>query len=375
MKNGTSPIPRRTLKRRGEIVMKDIKNLLVNCFLLMLAILLFFLLAEGITRLVMPNSVKIRLMHQLDEKLGYRLVPNYAINYQTFDFTSSIKINSEGLRDREYPKTKDPKTFRILVLGDSFTLGLGVNIEESYPKVLETMLNQSSKGSGARTYEVINAGVDGYGTEQEYLYLQELLQRYEPDLVIVGFYSNDVVDVMNGIPAAITKQKLKNRFYFLSYLRGIQILLQTATVMKKNFSTSIGGVFAPYQENYSPQFKKAFDRTEGYLVKIRDISRSRGAKTIIVIIPLCFEIDRGEWKKKALGHLYTDDFFNKNMTKLSDTITEFGKLENIPTLPLLPVFRTSKVRPVYFARDSHWTRDGHRIAAESIFKYLQKGIL
>jgi hypothetical protein len=237
------------------------------------------------------------------------------------------------------------------------------------------MLNQSSKGSGARTYEVINAGIDGYGTEQEYLYLQELLQRYEPDLVIVGFYSNDVADVMNGIPAAITKQKLKNRFYLLSYLRGIQILLQTEAVMKKNFSSSIGGVFAPYQENYSPQFKKAFDRTEGYLVKIRDISRSRGAKTVVVIIPLCFEIDRGEWKKKGLGHLYTDDFFNKNMTRFSDTITEFGKLEKIPTLPLLPVFRTTKVRPVYFARDSHWTREGHRIAAESIFKYLQKGIL
>lgn len=355
--------------------MKNIRNLLANGFLLLLTLLLLFLLAEGITRLVMPNSVKLRQMHQLDEKLGYRLVPHFAMNYQTSDFTSSIKINSEGLRDREYPKTKDLKTFRILVLGDSFTFGLGVNIEESYPKVLETMLNQSSKGSGARTYEVINAGVAGYGTEQEYLYLQELQQRYEPDIVIVGLYSNDVDDVMKGIPAAITKQKLKNRSYFLSYLRGIQILLQTETFMKKNFSSSIGSIFEIYQDKHTPQFEKALHMTKGYLLKIRDFSRSRGARTLVVIIPFCFEIDSVEWERKGIGHLYTDDFFNKNMARFSESFMEFGKSKKLPTLPLLPVLRSTKLRPVYFTRDPHWTREGHRIAAESIFTYLQKGLL
>jgi hypothetical protein len=130
---------------------------------------MLFLLAEGVTRLVMPDSVKLRLMHQPDEKLGYTLVPNYTMTHQTSEFSVSIKINSEGLRDHEFPAKKDPMIYHILVLGDSFTFDVGVNAEESYPKMLEAMLNKASRGKAARTYEVINAGVEGYGTEQEYL--------------------------------------------------------------------------------------------------------------------------------------------------------------------------------------------------------------
>ncbi len=102
-----------------------------NILLLIGGMFTFFLLAEGVTRLVMPNSVKLRLMHQSDERLGYRLVPNYEMRHQTSDFDTFIKINSEGLRDYEHRKDENSTTFRILVLGDSITFGLGVNIEES----------------------------------------------------------------------------------------------------------------------------------------------------------------------------------------------------------------------------------------------------
>ncbi len=314
----------------------------------------------------MPDSVKLRLMHQPDEKLGYALVPNYTMAHQTSDFSVSIKINSEGLRDHEYPAKKEPKLYRILVLGDSFTFGVGVNAEESYPKLLEAMLNKASRGNTAIRYEVINAGVEGYGTEQEYLYLRKLQLRYEPDLVIVGLHSNDIDDVMKGIPAAFKKQRFKNRFYFISYLRRLQILL-TESFTKKFI---LENILAIYQDHYSPEFERALRRTEGLLVDIRDFSRSRGAKALVVIIPSCLEIDRTEWEKKGFGHLYNDRFFTNNMGKFSDTFTEYGKSRKLPTLPLLPVLRNSSVRPIYFTRDPHWTREGHRIAAESIFTYL-----
>jgi lysophospholipase L1-like esterase len=334
----------------------------------------FFLLAEGVTRLIMPNRVRLKLMHQADERLGYRLVPNYETRHQTSDFDTFIKINSEGLRDYEHRKDKDSTTFRILVLGDSITFGLGVNIDESYPKLLEAMLNQNLTGGAQKKYEVINAGVDGYGTAQEYLYLQELGNRYRPDLVIVGLNYNDVGDVMTGIPFTFTKTRIVEHFYVLSYLKSLRILLKK---MKKIYSKGLPmGFFQIYQDQYTPEFEKGLLKTKEYLVKIRDFSYSMGSKMHIFIIPLCFELGRSEWEKRRFGHLYSDEFFDKNMHKCSEIFTEFGKVEKIPTLPLLPIFRKSKEGPFYFARDMHWNKKGHRLAAESIYNFLkEKGLL
>ena len=115
--------------------------------------------------------------------------------------------------------------------------------------------------------------------------------------------------------------------------------------------------------------------SEEYLAKIRDVSQSMGAKTFIVIIPSCFEVDRSEWEKRGLGSLYSDDFFNKNMTRFSERFTQFGTIRKISTLPLLPDLRNSRIRPLYLSRDSHWNKDGHRLAAEAIYNYLKEGIL
>lgn len=350
--------------------MTTIKKVLLNSLLLIITLLTLFILAEGVTRLIMPNMVKLRLMHKPDEKLGYRMVPNYEMTHQTSDFTASVKINSEGLRDHEYPPEKDPKVFRVLTLGDSFTFGVGVNLDESYPKVLEALLNRRPIHGGVRKYEVINAGVEGYGTTQEYIYLGELLRRFSPELVIVGLHSNDVTDVMEGIPSATSKNKLKNRFYFLSYLRGLQLISYKAFGIGVNKR-----LFEIYRYPYSPKLERALQMTKDYLVNIRDHSKSSGAKTLIVIIPSSIELDKSEWEKKGFGRLYTDDFFAGNMGRFSETFTEFGRVSDIPTLPLLPILRSSKVRPLYFAQDAHWTKEGHRLAAEAIYDYLKEGSL
>lgn len=347
--------------------MKKPVEILSNGLLLLITLFCLLIAAEGVTRLIMPNMVKVRLMHKPDEKLGYRLVPNYEMTHQTSEFSTPIRINSEGLRDHEYPAEKDPNVFRILVLGDSFTFGVGVNIEDTYPKVLETEFNRRSTDAKHKRFEVVNAGVQGYGTLQEYLYLQELLRRFSPDLVIVGLYCNDVADVMAGIPSATFRNKLKNSFYFLSYLRGLQLLAFR--------SLGIGAqkrLFDIYQSPLTPQLDKALQLTREYLLKIHDDSRLYGARTLIVIIPASLEIDKSEWEKRGFGHMYTDEFFVKNMGRFSDTFTEFGSRNGIPTLPLLQVFRHNKSQHLYFDRDPHWTKEGHRLAAETIYNYLEK---
>jgi GDSL-like Lipase/Acylhydrolase family len=101
-----------------------------------------------------------------------------------------VRINSLELRDRrEYDLAKGPRTFRILVLGDSVTFGHGSVY--SYPELLERRLVAWRSDID---WQVWNAAVPGYNTSQELAHLLEVGDRFRPDLVIVGFYENDLVD-------------------------------------------------------------------------------------------------------------------------------------------------------------------------------------
>jgi hypothetical protein len=103
-----------------------------------------------------------------------------------------VHINSLGLRDaREYALVKQPNTFRILVLGDSVTFGHGSVYEHTYPYLIEQRLKAWRPDVD---WQVWNAAVPGYNTSQELAHLVEVGPRFDPDLVIVGFYENDLLD-------------------------------------------------------------------------------------------------------------------------------------------------------------------------------------
>jgi lysophospholipase L1-like esterase len=109
-----------------------------------------------------------------------------------------VKINALGFRDdRSYSLAKPAGTFRVLVLGDSVTFGHGALWETTYPYLLEQRLREWRPDVN---WQVWNLGVPGYNTSQELAYLEDVGSRFDPDLVIVGFYANDLVD--NALPTA-----------------------------------------------------------------------------------------------------------------------------------------------------------------------------
>jgi lysophospholipase L1-like esterase len=91
------------------------------------------------------------------------------------------------------------------VLGDSFTFALGVRFEDLYAQQLERRLNAAHT---PRRFQVINAGVAGYNTRQELIYLTSEGLSLEPDLVVVGFYWNDLVGNEAPLPDAATTPKI-----------------------------------------------------------------------------------------------------------------------------------------------------------------------
>lgn len=124
-----------------------------------------------------------------DPVLGQRL----AANYDGWFAGVPAHTNSFGFRDtREYALPKVPGTFRILVLGDSVTFGHGALYETTYPYLLEQRLRSWRQEV---KWEVWNLGIPGYNTAQELAYLNEVGERYAPDLVIVGFFLNDFTGV------------------------------------------------------------------------------------------------------------------------------------------------------------------------------------
>jgi hypothetical protein len=156
-----------------------------------------------------------------------RLAPNYSGWFAGVP----VHINSLGLRDeREYPIVKRPNTFRILVLGDSVTFGHGSVAAHTYPRLLEDDLRAWRPDVD---WQVWNAAVPGYNTSQELAQLLDLGPVAKPDLVVVGFYENDVTDNFDvaapgraTVIASRIRALTQEHFYSFDLYRKVWLTLQ-----------------------------------------------------------------------------------------------------------------------------------------------------
>ena len=126
--------------------------------------------------------------------LIFRLAEDHAgrIPLGTSRKTVPYRTNADGFRDPD-ARRRRPGVPRVLVLGDSFTFGWGVLDEQPYPQRTETLLRAQGLD-----VEVINAGIPGYNTEQEAHLLDELMPRYQPDLVVLSYVVNDAEPQANA---------------------------------------------------------------------------------------------------------------------------------------------------------------------------------
>jgi hypothetical protein len=126
---------------------------------------------------------------EYDEILGWKGKAFANGIYREPGRSFSVRLNSHGLREREVSFEKTAGTIRVLVLGDSQTWGLGVEQNERFSEILEDLLRHRRVNA-----EVINFGIPGFGTDQEFLLFTQLGVQYRPDITIVGFYWNDLFE-------------------------------------------------------------------------------------------------------------------------------------------------------------------------------------
>lgn len=177
-----------------------------------LLVIFGFVLVEIILRIV---GISFPIFDAYDYDRAIKLMPGKEGRYDK-EGSGYLKINSLGYRDSEHTREKPPGVFRIAVLGDSFTEARQVELEETYWKRLETILNSNASGHSNARIEVLNFGIGGYGQSEELLTLKHDILLFSPDLVLVGFFSgNDLINNLESLSVSIRGESIRPFFVLI----------------------------------------------------------------------------------------------------------------------------------------------------------------
>ena len=376
----TGAVERRAAGRSGPL------HLLLHLVLVIAGVVFTLGAAEVVLRLSTPREIMRYFFVAPDATLHHRFIPGAVGRYQSTEFNTSYRISSAGLRDREFAVPKPAGIFRILMLGDSFTEGDGVEAQETFSKRLESML---AGRFGEGHVEVVNAGVGSYSPLLEYLYLTKSGLALAPDMVILNYDLSDAFDDITysklarftpgGIPLGAAapdaegenpgvlvrvKDFFKDHTRLYNFIR-VRIDRYLEGVRHEgNFSGDIRyDKYAMLRGNYHGTAAD-WNLSERYLLMIRDTLRSRGIDFVVNVYPYGMQVSTKEW---AVGRRFwgfmPDTLYS---TWPQDHIERFCRDNGIGAINMCAGFRDTArtVFPLYWPDNGHWKPRGQLVAAE-----------
>ena len=347
---------------------------------------------------------------------GWTLDPGGEAFQRTKDYGVTVRINAKGLRDQPHDYEPEAGVFRIIVLGDSFMEAYQVPLEDSLPYRLQERLGQ-------RRVEVINLGVGGYGTAQQYLYLRDEGLRYRPYVVVMAFFTgNDVQnnsrplqellwgadalkafgrpyahvgelesDILWELPDSKRLTQVAKRRRQKRARLGYRIVKQIQpAVLFGAFEAAVAaaGLDAPGKRTYEPDalFGWAFRREHGaedvwdeawlvtqrLILETQRLAASHGARFALLIVPTNFQVERDSLRdlEAAFPSLDFDS------TRINRALARFASSSGVPILDLTDSFVEANEREpasLYHQReDKHWNAQGHELAAAELERFLER---
>jgi len=247
-----------------------------------------------------------------------------------------VNINSDGLRDMEYPVLRDNK-YRIIFLGDSLTFGWGVEQEDTFQYILEESLNAN------RPTEIINFGTGNYNTEQEVNLFIEKGLKYKPDKVVLFYFIND---------AEITPEK--SGLWFLGYSKFISFYWSRINSLINNYSPSKS--FKDYYSSLYEEDQEGWVNAKKAIIRLKDICQREGIQLQVVLLP-----ELHDTKNQIFDNVY-----NK--------ISIFLKQNDIGSLNLAKLFENNENEMELWVSydDAHPNRVAHRRIAESSTDFISE---
>jgi lysophospholipase L1-like esterase len=310
-----------------------LRVVLSNSLLALAGVVATLFIAEGLAGLLWEAPWYERLLREQEEVQQY-----------------PYRRNSFGLRGPEPTIPKPEGTQRVLVTGDSFTFGLGLeNDAEPFPAVLERRLAES----GSRV-DVVNGGISGSLTGDWAALWRRAGASLDPDVVIAVFFLRDgtrlgtIPDFFGEIRRDISERNADSTLYRYSHLYRRVRDYQDRFRVGELFTESL-------VDAYLGEETKEWERAQRNLLELRNLVHAEGAIFGLAVFPVLVE----------LGPDYP-------FQGVVDSVLGFARDGDIPAHDLLPAFLGRKgpdlwVSPV----DQHPNAEGHAIAAESLLPFAR----
>ncbi|MCI0623285.1 MAG: hypothetical protein L0387_16775 [Acidobacteria bacterium] len=307
-------------------------------------------------------------MTEFDSKLGWKHAVNKRKVFRDSLGQENVVVhNAYGHRGQAYGYRKAHGKFRALILGDSFADGQ-LNEEDLFSARLEKECPR---------LEAINAGVSGYGTVQEYLYLRSEGLKFDPDMVMVLFFENDLTDNCLSYFPTFGPRPYANfangKFQIDETLdpRGFdkfalpvpfRMILQRWSYLYYFFNTKIyHRVFseklaqAHYADLRSIADSEKYDAFSQLINRMNIELSSRNIQLLLVFAPTREDVHRGT---------------SETIKRLMDLC----RVRQIQCLSLLDrlIQENRRNKELYYPVDIHWTRYGHQVAADEVGRYLRR---
>ena len=204
-----------------------------------------------------------------------RLPSNGKIGGERYTWGHHVKNNRYGFRERDFASPKPAGAYRVMVLGDSFTWGAGLAVQERYTAVAERLLNQTAAGLA---FEVLNFGTPGDPTTVERDILLEHRDVVDPDLIVVGFCFNDPKPTRQNY--SIERERLEESSArrrvarVQGYLRAARLPYVSDLVGNAFFATAeMAGVIPTWQAALQRSYEPSSDDWQDFVQSLRDIRR------------------------------------------------------------------------------------------------------
>lgn len=321
-----------------------------------------------------------------DSFLDHKLIPNCSGVIVTPDFKETIKTDSLGIREDEVGEKK-PGVKRVLILGDSYAEGWGVNIENRYDRVAKSILTNN--------VEIIDAGVRSYSPILELEYLRTKGIKFKPDYVVLFYDVSDLHDdyyyggwdrfhkVENELGMSINDYGLEewppdtesnlvklfmNSKLFANFYLAInsEISNQNHKFTRKSLMWDV--TLFGKGEKYPEYNGKVWNLNTANLYLINDYLQKNNIGFAVAIVPRGMYVSPKEWDKgrELLG-------VERNKLYAPIPYEVLGKnlaARNIPVVDLLTSMKNSNEFPLFYPSDGHWTKDGNKIVGETLANFL-----
>jgi len=352
---------------------------------------------EILLRVLPMGKFRSAPFRQYDPNIGVALIPDKQTHHNKGCFQGLVETNRFGMRDSARSLAKSPGKLRIALLGDSVIEGVHVQPSEVVNIQLENILRENGYNA-----EVLNFGVEGVGTTQELLIYQEKVRQFHPDLVLLTFTWNDVMNNSSVIQPEVygiqtwyapyydlgpdgklvfrpvekrwlngTRTWLEDHSVLLYYLERLWFSIDYAPTRWEGMPVYYG----VYGDPLSPDWARAWQVTDKVMALTKNTVEGDGAKFMVLTWADFWEVDP-DWHarlEKQVGKLppafnppkareRLEDIFRRNDIAYDFLTSDMQSYRDQHHLQW-PFFS--------FTCNAHYSALGHNVSAHAIFEKLQ----